>query len=75
MTGDAKITLGLIIVGVVVVIEDARLHYTRSLDKLRDTGENSPPPGVDARLDGVVLPGADPDLGAPPAFFSTLIGW
>jgi hypothetical protein len=79
MTSDAAITLGLIILGVVLVIEDARMHYSRSREKLQAAGEGAPPaapaPVIDARLDGNGFSGVDADLGAPADFFSTTIGW
>jgi hypothetical protein len=60
------------------VIEDARMHYTRSLENLQAGGDAAPPaapaPVVDAHLDGGVF-GVDADLAAPADFFSTTIGW
>jgi hypothetical protein len=77
MTSDAKVTLGLIILGVVLVIEDARMHYTRSLEKLQaaDDSGPAPAPAATARLNGGGLSGVDPDLAAAADFFSTTIGW
>jgi hypothetical protein len=81
MSGDAKIIIGLVTLGVVVVIGDARTHYRRSLERISDAAEGTPPapaPVIDRRLDEWhVLSGVDAGLsitGAPPEFFATMMG-
>jgi hypothetical protein len=82
MSGDAKIVAGLIVVAVVVLIEDARAHYTRSLEKLQEAPDvtPAPPPApiMESRLDDWhALSDVDAGLtitGAPPEFFATMMG-
>jgi hypothetical protein len=81
MTGEAKTIIGLVTLGVVVVIGDARVHYKRSLEKLQDAadGESPPPPAVGGPVLDVVHVLSDVDdglsiIGTPPEFFATMMG-
>jgi hypothetical protein len=82
MSGDAKVIVGLVTLGVVVVITDGLMHYTRSLEGLQEAPEVTPSqtaPIVDSRLDewhvlsgvdaGVAITGATPD-----EIFAALMG-
>jgi hypothetical protein len=83
MSGDAKVIVGLVTLGVVVVITDGLMHYTRSLEGLQEAPEVTPSqtaPIMDhSRLDdwhvlsgvdaGVAFTGATPD-----EIFAALMG-